>query len=374
MKLTIRYLARALLGAIHFPAICVLAGLYNIHRALARALGNLVVAPLALADGPTLTLPEMLSDVIDAFKKSFPALTWMGTDFRVGALKYLEKYIAHIVGIPTLSTYDKANGGYKNGATAARSLLTDIEIVINQWPTCPMSWQHVDFIKDKKNEYTLAMGNAGYAMAKGCMDKILAAITADTFSHTVNVPPGNWDYQTLNDLTGQGNTQTMARRGRCLLVNTPIANELFSDERIASKDYYGNLLGEESYRMATATGGFAAIIEYPDMPATLPAFAFDKRAIAILAGIPEQFDPALRTQLGIPSLMGFESIVDPETGIPMAAVGWQEPGVADLYWALTFVYGIALGKQKAANAADTLMDQAGFRITTQEVPAPDTEQ
>jgi hypothetical protein len=63
--------------------------------------------------------------------------------------------------------------------------------------------------------------------------------------------------------------------------------------------------------------------------------------------------------------MGYESVTDPTTGITMAAVSWQEAGTGDIYWSPTLVWGKALGKQGAGNAAGALCDYAGHRIVTQ---------
>ena len=62
--------------------------------------------------------------------------------------------------------------------------------------------------------------------------------------------------------------------------------------------------------------------------------------------------------------MGFESGTDPDTGITMAAVSWQEYGTGKLVWAPTLCWGRALGRQGYTNTAGSKCDKAGHRVIT----------
>ncbi len=97
----------------------------------------------------------------------------------------------------------------------------------------------------------------------------------------------------------------------------------------------------------------------------LIAFAFDKRAIAILAGIPDQFDSGLMQQLSIPQVMSMTPITNAESGLTMAGVSWQEAGTGKLLFTPTFVWGKGLGRQgTAASTANVITDYAGLRIVS----------
>ena len=407
------------------------------------------VAPVAL--GLTLTSPQVLMDIIGTFRKRFPALNRMGTDFRGAPLKLNQQYIAHIPGLPTTSTYDTTTG-YANGANSARGLLTDVPVTVDQHPTCPLKWLHLDQIKDVKNRYEEVIGNAGYSLAKGMIDNICAGFNTRNFSREVVSTVANFDYDVLQEITGSLNGVGAAPSGRVLIVNTPVANVLATDARMISKDYAGQLLNGEGYRIWENVGGFALIMEYPDLPSNnataltgvtgansgdvmtsaghglqtgdpvtfisgtsftgltagtryfaikltddtfqvattyanaiagtevvlgadgtsgvfqlqenLVAFAFDKRAIALLAGVPEGMPSGLAASLGIPQTMLFESITEPESGLTMAAAKWQNGGTGDFFFCPTFVWGKGLGKQGFAASAGTLTDYAGLRISS----------
>lgn len=107
------------------------------------------------------------------------------------------------------------------------------------------------------------------------------------------------------------------------------------------------------------TGGTIASLE------NLAAFAFTPEAMAIVAGPPESNNDAMRAMLNIPQVMGFtEPVTEPESGITMAAVSWEEQGTGDLYWSPVLLWGKALGRQAGDVAAGSVCDYAGHRVIT----------
>lgn len=107
------------------------------------------------------------------------------------------------------------------------------------------------------------------------------------------------------------------------------------------------------------TGGTIASLE------NLAAFAFTPEAMAVIAGPPESGNQALFDALNIPQVMGFtEPVTDPDSGVTMAAVSWQETGTGDLYWSPVLLWGKALGRQAGSSAAGSICDYAGHRVIT----------
>lgn len=214
----------------------------------------------------TLTTPQLLMDVVGAFKKRFPALKFMGTEFRGAPLKLNQKYTAHIATFGTASTYDTTTG-YANGANTARNGLADVSVVVNQHPTYPLKWLHLDEIKDSKNQYEKVMAGAGYTLGKAAVDNgILAKCTTRYFSQENVTSVANSDYDWLQSLTTALNAKGVEPIGRVLLVSSAVAEVLAVDPRMISKDYAGQLLNGEGYRIWRNVGGFALIQEYPDLP------------------------------------------------------------------------------------------------------------
>lgn len=114
----------------------------------------------------------------------------------------------------------------------------------------------------------------------------------------------------------------------------------------------------------SATLDFTTNITDGTLQATenLVGFGFDMRAFSLMMGIPDNFDQQYLAGLNIPRSMGFEAVTDPESGITMAAVSWQEVGTGKLIWAPTIVWGKSLGRQAYSNAAGSKCDYAGLRV------------
>lgn len=241
---------------------------------LAGAVPLLVLLTLPMAFGAgasaklglTLTTSQVLLDVVGSFRKWFPALSMLGTEFRGSPLKLDQTYIAHIAGMPTASTFDRAQGGYKNGANSARGLLQDVPVLVNGHPTCPLLWMHLDQIKDSKNDYQEAISNAGYILAKGAADQgVFAKLTHRYFTLEVISAVADFDYDVVQALVTTGNDNGQLPTGRILFVNSAVANVLAVDPRMISKDYAGQQMDGNAYRQWRNVGGFALIQEYPDL-------------------------------------------------------------------------------------------------------------
>lgn len=234
---------------------------------------SLVCAGLAYRPGdgrvhaPTLTVQQLLLDVIGAFQKEVPALSYFGAQWTGAVLKLGKKYTAHIASYGSASTFDRSQGGYKNGANTARNGLVDVDVITDVQPTYPLLWQHLDGIKDDKNQYSKVMEGAGYTLGKGCIDNgFFAKMKSRYFSQENVTAVADCDYDWLQTITGVLNTRGVQSRGRVLFVNTDVANVLAVDPRMISKDYAGQLLDGNGYRQWKNVGGFALIQEYPDLP------------------------------------------------------------------------------------------------------------
>ena len=423
---------------------------FSVNAGLSQVLGGgrMVLGPTTLTTTPA----EILLDVIEAFVTEFPVLNFMGLDWKVSRLKLDAQYIAHIVVEPTTSTYDAAQGGYKNGVQNARGLYIDVPITITDHPTCPLKFEHLASIKDNVTKYKEALQLAARALVKPVIDGILAGCTQRNFTHRLVIAAADFDYDALDSITTQATAQKMASKGRVLIVSSAYASKLGLDERMNSALFASQMQAGEGLRRWRNVGGFAEIIEYADMPTNngaevtgvtaeadddiltkaahgfetgdpvtfvsgtgftglvaatkyfaiklnantfklattyalaiagtginitadgadgvfqltedLGAIAFDRRAFAVLAGIPEGFKSDMAAALGITQTMSMEAITEPETKISMAAVSWQETGTGDLIWCPTFVWGKRLGRDGVANAADSLTDRAAIRICT----------
>lgn len=216
---------------------------------------------------PTLTPTEVLQQTLSAFRTLFPFIGRMGVDFSTAAPLRLEQtVIAHIRSLPTVANYD-ATTGYANGAVSARTLLTDLPILVDSHKHVPVYLDHLDAIKDLKETFLGVTGDMAYQLGKSMVDSILDKCTGANLSYSQTATTANSDLDVIEQITTDMNGNGAAPRGRVGLVNSAVAQTLALDSRIGSKDYYGQLTGGGGLRMFKGIGGFEAIYEYPALDA-----------------------------------------------------------------------------------------------------------
>jgi len=141
----------------------------------------------------------------------------------------------------------------------------------------------------------------------------------------------------------------------------------------AATTYYAIVLSSSTFQLATSLANAKAGTVY-DVSAdgtggvitpaeNIVAFASDLTGIQFLAG-PEDHSvsDALATQLGIPRVMGFETVTDPESGITMSAVGYEGSGTGNLRWTPMLLWGKVAGRKASTNAVGTFMDKGGYLV------------
>lgn len=397
---------------------------------------------------PELSPDILLSDILEPFKTRFPMLRGMSTDFRAQPLKLSTNYTAHIRTLPSAATYDGTTG-YANGATSGRSLLVDVPITVDAHKHVPLKLEHLNIIKDHKNDYLGTVADAGYVLGKTMVDSVLLKGARNSaFTNTVTDTVANSDRDTLAAACEAMNTNGASPFGRCGIVSSSVMTSLMGDAEISSRDYYGQLAGGNALRVLRNIEGFESIYEYPEFPSdaasqtftaattdictaaahgfktgdkvrvssatTLPAglsaattyfviyltadtfslattdanaqagtainisdtgtgahsivgyenttgLFFERRAIAVLAGIPAG-TPELAAAFGIPQVMAFTSMTEPDSGFSASLVRWQQAGTGDLYVSPAAIWGSALGRQ--SGTADGITDRAAIRLIT----------
>ena len=222
---------------------------------------------------------EILLDVIEALVAKLPMLRHIGADWTNSGLKLNQTYTAHVAGVPSVQTVTNADYSALPEQTA-RSLLTDVDVLVDKHIAAPLKWKHLNAIQDKKNEYDKVIGNAGYAMAKYIIDDIIAGMTPNNFSNSSNYAVADSDADMLDNITGDLNTQRAMSSGRFGIVSTPVATVLSGDSRLTSADYAGQRVRGEGYRRWADVNGFAEIMEYPDLANTTSGTALTSVSVA----------------------------------------------------------------------------------------------
>ena len=262
----------------------------------------------------TLTTTEILTDTLDAFKLQFPMLGNFTSDMSSGSAVKGQTIMAHIANLPTASTYD---------------------------------------------------ATTGYALGKSIVDFALGKVLAANFTNAVNESVvGDVDRETLGAIRKEMNLNGAAPSGRFGIVNGDAFESLDTDPRIASADYHGQQIEGNSLGQLNNVSGFEAIYEYPTLAANgelLAGVFLDPRGIAIATRLPDHnIDYA--NDLGIPRAGKFEVVEDPDSGLALLGISWEQPGTFDQFLTVTVLHGAAAGAQ--GGSAGAITDKAGVRLTT----------
>jgi hypothetical protein len=310
----------------------------------------------------TLTVSEILTDVLEAFKLRVPALNYFATDMSAEQTKYGQTIIAHIPTLPTAYDHTAAQG-YNENAQNARDLLTDVPVVMNVWKHVTIKMLHDDVNEDRSKNYLKSVGNAGYVLGKAVVDYALSKALETNFSRQTLALTDDTDFETLQTIRADMNARG-AGTPRYGLVNSATFNALESDPRIASGDYYGQRTGSDPIGKLVGLAGFNEVMEYPDFPTNsenLAGLFFDPRAVVVATRLPND-SVDLAGQMGIPTPIKKEVITDAQSGLSLAGFGWFDANTHNLYVTATIMYGATAGKQ--AGSAGTLCDYAGHLLAT----------
>lgn len=318
----------------------------------------------------TLSVPEILQDVLDAFKLELPEAFQPGgfaTDFSSKTAVLGDKITAKIAHLPVTAAYDNTPGpghGFYGGNQDVTTLIEDVPVTLNQFRHVPIKVGWLTQLSSKIPLYKEAIRNYGYALAKYVIDTALAQATPANFSNAVKLATANWNLDTFDStVRNQLNSQKIFDRGRWAIVGTPLAAQLGQDDRVRSSLFYGALNGDRGYRMWNNLAGFGWIREYPDFPQAnnMLGIGGDARSIVIASRRPDFSNVA--ADLGVPQVMEFYPLVDEETGLFLTGVAWQEVGTGDVYVSAAILFGTGLGNQ--GGAAGTITDNAACLFQSQ---------
>lgn len=312
----------------------------------------------------TLTTAEILVDLMDAFKKSVPALNTFTTDFSSERVKYNQQIIAHIASLPSAVDHNQSNGYFQNMGNA-RDLLTDVPVVINEWKDVNLKFRHADLIADRSTKYTETVNNAAYVLGKSMVDSVMAKIVAANISYSSVCANASANYSKLRTFATKLNANGAAFE-RYLLTSPEFMSGLLADTIIASGDYFNQRQSSSPFATLTNVAGFREINEYVDFPGNsenLTAFGYEKRAVIIASRLPQD-SVALAQERGVPVDAKIEVQTDADSGLSVLAIERLNTTTMDLELTFSVMWGSVVGRQGSSNAAGSILDKAGLRIIT----------
>jgi hypothetical protein len=310
----------------------------------------------------TLSATEILTDVLDAFKKQFPQLTYFSTDFSSAAAVLNQQVLAHITQLPSVQSYDSTSG-YQLNQADSKSLIVDVPVTLDQHKHVPVKILYLDRIAAKIDLYNQSIANIGFVLGKSIIDYVLGKAVAANFSNSTVMTVANTNRDTLSLITLGMNANGAAASGRYGIVSSGVFNSLDSDIRIASGDYHGQMKDAAPYGHLRNIAGFENIVEYPDTPSAgnMSGFFGDPRAFCVVTRLPSDIQNVADIA-GIPSIASFETVEDAASGLALMGIKWMVPGTFDVNVTATLLYGAVGGNQGGAGGAIT--DKAGWILKT----------
>ena len=315
----------------------------------------------------TLSVPEILRDILDALKLETPELFGPGgfaQDFSSKTAVLGDKITAKISHVPVIAAYDPSPGvGFYSGAQDVVNLIEDVPVTLNQLKHVPVKIQWLTGLATKGVDlYKAACANIGYALGKEVVDQVLAAC-ASGVSNSLPVSPvltnlDTWD----GPIRKQCNSQKMLDQRRWGFITSPLAEALGLDDRVRSKLFFDERCASRGFRRWVNIAGFSTLREYPDITLAgnqVAGIVGDSRLAAIAVRKIEDMTSTAKA-LGVPSVMEFWPLTDAESGLEICGIGWQEAGTGDVIVSAAILFGIGCGNQ--GGVAGTMTDNAGLKL------------
>jgi hypothetical protein len=318
----------------------------------------------------TLSVNELVADVLDSYKQQFPVISNFARDFSTDSARRGQTITARILSsVASPSDYGDT-GSYEESTTNVASLTKDINITLDQHKYVSISMDYLDMISTQRDLYGEVASTLAHTLGKGLMGAIWDGIIASNFSQNVNRDGTSTneehDLGMLHQVREKLNTNGASTAGRYGIVTSAVMTKLLTDEKIASGDYYGQLSGANGIGILKNIAGFEAIYEYPtsdDNSESLVGFFGDRNAINIASRVPSDFQ-AQASRANAPAIANNSIVQDADTGLPMMAISYQKAGTFDVVATLTHIYGLRFGKGGSGGSAGDLTDYSGVRLVT----------
>tara|TARA_R100000773_G_scaffold18445_1_gene16709 strand:- start:15457 stop:16446 length:990 start_codon:yes stop_codon:yes gene_type:complete len=313
----------------------------------------------------TLSVNELVADVLDSYKVQFPVISNFARDFSSDSARRGQTITARVLSsIASPSDYD-ASAGYEGSTTDVGTLTNDINITLDQHKYVSISMDYLDMISTQRDLYGEVASTLAHTLGKGLMSAIWDGIVSANFTESVagGATASGVTLSTLHDLREKLNTQGASVAGRYGIVNSKVMTGLLTDEKIASGDYYGQLSGANGIGILRNIAGFEAIYEYPSADGNsenCAGFFGDRNAINIASRVPNDFQ-AQASRANAPAIASNSIVQDADTGMPMMALSYQKAGTFDIVATLTHIYGLRFGCGGGTDG--TLTDNSGVRLT-----------
>jgi hypothetical protein len=317
----------------------------------------------------TLSVPEILGDILAALKLETPELfgaAGFSQDFFSKTAVLGDKIVAKIAHVPTTAAYDSTPGvGFYSGVQEATSLIEDVPVTLNQLRHVPIRIRYLTGLATKGIDlYRAAVANIGYSLGKYVVDQVLAQ-AATNISNSLLATPALCNLDTFDgDIRNQCAAQKMTNHTRWAFISTPLAESLGCDYRTRSKLFYNQKNAAEGFRRWVNLAGFSWVREYPDVVNAgnqLAGIVGDHRLAAVSVRQITDMENTAKS-LGIYEVIRFYPLEDPDSKLQLTGISFQEGGTGDIILSVAILFGVHVGN--GGGAAGSITDNAGLKLVT----------
>ena len=294
-----------------------------------------VMQVLAANSLGTLTGELVLQRALTLLKLEFPVLSAISSDFSAESISYGQTVKTRTRGIPTVVTYDPANGYTSSDSTAA-----DVSVIIDNHKAVQIEFNANEVASTVRDLFGEQVEGIHYAIGKNFVDAIYAKITAGNFANATTKATASLARADLVAMSKALGGRAVPNMGRFLLLNQDTYEKMMNDTTIVSlaTAQKADLITENKLpRIA----GFN-LSEAVNLPATgnLTGFAGTADSLAIVTRLPNDYSKALPGS----GNGAISTVTNPDTGISLAVTQFVDHNLGKAVWRAAVMYGVGVGQ------------------------------
>ena len=294
-----------------------------------------VMQVLAANSLGTLTGELVLQRALTLLKLEFPILSAISSDFSAESISYNQTVKTRTRGIPTVVTYDPANGYASSDSTT-----TDVSVLIDNHKAVQIEFNANELASTVRDLFGEQVEGIHYALGKNFVDAIYAKITAGNFSNATTKSIATTTRATVVALSKALGGRSVPNMGRFLLLNQDAYEAVTNDTTIVS---LGTAQKSEliTENRLPRIAGFN-ISEAVNLPATgnLTGFAGTPDSLAIVTRLPNDYSKALPGS----GNGAVSTVTNPDTGISLAVTQFVDHNLGKAVWRAAVMYGVGVGQ------------------------------
>ena len=271
----------------------------------------------------------------------FPIFNQITTDFSDQPVVYGQTYKTRIRAVPTVRSYDAANGYVDSDATT-----TNVDVLLDNHKYVQIPFSFSEMASTNRNLFEEQMDGMHYAIGSDIADAIYGLFTVANYPNSPckTARAGSTVVRAdLNAMRAALNKRGVNRAGRTLLINSDATAELTNDSTLVTLAAFRRPeIVDESYIARVA--GFD-VFEASSLPTSenLLGVGFAKDAVALMVRPVGNY----AQEFGAPATGNVSTITNPNTGFSVQLVQFTDHLSGKSRWRVACFYGKAVGNYRS---------------------------